>query len=352
MPPLPSSALELDAEILALGSVLARRDLQIGRLARRFCAVRGWSRLGYASLRQYAEERVGVSVSSIQHRMLLARRCDDLPEIGAALDAGQLGYEAALLIGRIATPDNVDAWILRAQRRTVVQLRQEVDDVELRVKLDPRASLDPPDEDELAEVAEFRRSVQSGEFFDRAFGAKPEGLQMSVTAGSGREVRFRLREEMAEHFHELHHRFRTLAPRNASFIGFLVMSLWHSWLPALQQMKDKWQHIYLRDGFQCQSPVCTRRDVTPHHLRYQSHGGGHEDENLISLCSWCHLHGIHGGRIRATPPASNIRWAFGRQPVLMVHGRDRIQPLHENKVNTPAGCQGEYLQNKPLTPMM
>src|ERR1044072_5560179 len=46
--------------------------------------------------------------------------------------------------------------------------------------------------------------------------------------------------------------------------------------------------VYRRDAFRCSSPVCTRRDVTPHHLVFRSRGGGDEDENVASLCVWCH----------------------------------------------------------------
>jgi len=47
------------------------------------------------------------------------------------------------------------------------------------------------------------------------------------------------------------------------------------------------------------SPVCSRRDVTPHHLQFRSAGGGDEDDNMASLCTCCHLFSAHGGKIRA-----------------------------------------------------
>jgi hypothetical protein len=60
--------------------------------------------------------------------------------------------------------------------------------------------------------------------------------------------------------------------------------------------------------------------VTPHHLKFRSQGGGEEDENLVALCAWCHLEGIHTwGSIRARGPATRLGW---RTPVLEVRGRD------------------------------
>jgi hypothetical protein len=65
--------------------------------------------------------------------------------------------------------------------------------------------------------------------------------------------------------------------------------------------------------------------VTPHHLHFRSHGGDDSDENVTSLCTWCHLEGIHGGHISARPPASNIRWTFGRNQHTVVEGRRRVR---------------------------
>jgi hypothetical protein len=70
--------------------------------------------------------------------------------------------------------------------------------------------------------------------------------------------------------------------------------------------------VYGRDGHRCQSPLCRRRDKTPHHLAFRSRGGGDEPENVITLCVWCHLFGLHQGLIKALPPASAVRWEFGR----------------------------------------
>lgn len=87
----------------------------------------------------------------------------------------------------------------------------------------------------------------------------------------------------------------------------------------------KYQHIYERDAYTCTNPVCDRHDVTPHHLKFRSRGGGDEPENLTSLCVWCHLEGVHGGRIRAEPQADGIRWTIGRIAPVVVVDRDKIE---------------------------
>lgn len=104
------------------------------------------------------------------------------------------------------------------------------------------------------------------------------------------------------------------------FLGFLCLSVWDSWHSGLG--KDvAYGGIYARDRYRCSSPVCTRGDITPHHLRFRSQGGDDTAENVTSLCVWCHFEGVHGGRLRALPPASAIRWVLGERPILIVHGK-------------------------------
>src|SRR5688572_21272485 len=84
-------------------------------------------------------------------------------------------------------------------------------------------------------------------------------------------------------------------------------------------------HIYVRDRYRCSSPVCNRRDVTPHHLQFRSAGGSDDDDNVAAVCTWCHLFGVHGGRIRAEGTAERIHWELGAvdRPCLVVDGRER-----------------------------
>jgi hypothetical protein len=117
-------------------------------------------------------------------------------------------------------------------------------------------------------------------------------------------------------------------PGPGKLSALLCENLGRIWLPALRRERvtesgepPEYSDVYRRDVFRCTSPVCTRRDVTPHHLVFRSHGGGDEDENVASLCVWCHLHGVHEGRIAAEPPASRIRWRIGRSGTLFVEGR-------------------------------
>jgi hypothetical protein len=145
-------------------------------------------------------------------------------------------------------------------------------------------------------------------------------------------LRFRVTERTFRFFRALERVFTRLQARlcrtPTSFLRFLCENFCRVWLPALRHERltesgelPEYFAIYRRDAFRCTSPVCTRRDVTPHHLVFRSRGGGDEAENVASLCVWCHLSGVHQGRIAAEPPASNIRWRIGRSGTLRVEGR-------------------------------
>jgi hypothetical protein len=154
-------------------------------------------------------------------------------------------------------------------------------------------------------------------------------LQMSAASrGLESAGRVQLRLQVPRHvFHwwrGLQVQARGWLPRGMSWLKFLCLSIWRAWRHVLG-VDVAYGAIYERDACRCTSPVCSRRDVTPHHLRFRSQGGGEEPENLTSVCTWCHLFGIHGGRIRARGTAENIRWEIGplEQPCVVVQGRER-----------------------------
>jgi hypothetical protein len=109
------------------------------------------------------------------------------------------------------------------------------------------------------------------------------------------------------------------------WVKFLCLTSWKAW-SHMVGLDVAWGQVYLRDRCRCSSPVCSRRDVTPHHSPFRSAGGGDEDDNMASLCTWCHLFGVHGWRIRATGSAGQIRWELGSReaPCVRVEGRQRL----------------------------
>jgi hypothetical protein len=162
------------------------------------------------------------------------------------------------------------------------------------------------------------------------------GFQMSAAApnapaarprspAGGVTLRLRMSREAYRWWRGLEAQARRWLPARVSWLHFLCQSVWRAWHHLLGT-QVAYGHIYIRDRFRCTSPVCNRRDVTPHHLVFRSAGGSEDAHNLTSPCAWCHLQGIHGGRIRALGSAGRIHWELGptHAPSLIVHGRDRL----------------------------
>jgi hypothetical protein len=302
-----------------------------------------WRRLGFASETHYARERAGLSVSSLKSKRALATRVALLPEVAAALLNGNLGYEAAYLVARISTARTVKAWVDRARERTVKHLREEVEAAELFIRFGGRRDQPPPVDDTMQEVLELERRAVAGEFFEdlpsQISGGSPTGEQVSdrevrAAQRSAASVTFRWHVSASTYrwwraLERVFTRVSAVICRvPVSFLHFACENFCTIWLPAIRNghLTDKgvecaYFDVYRRDAFRCTSPVCSRRDVTPHHLRYRSAGGGDELENLTTLCVWCHLRGIHEGRLAALPPASNICWIVGRNATMRVRGR-------------------------------
>ena len=55
--------------------------------------------------------------------------------------------------------------------------------------------------------------------------------------------------------------------------------------------------VFERDGWKCRH--CQNRNgLHPHHIIFKSHGGLDALNNLITLCSCCHIEGIHRGHLK------------------------------------------------------
>ncbi len=330
----PEGVEDIDGVLRMAAQDLAWRDLELADLARRCFEAEAWRRLGYASFDQYCRERVGLSPSSMATRVALSRRVTELPEIAGAVIAGRIGYEAAALIARVAGATTVEAWIERAERRTVKHLREELDAIETSARADGLEveRLPPPDEHTMADYRALERQVIavvegelgqiSGSAADDDGGpgqmserdvddGGQEYDKMSVqTGGSGRvTLRLTLSDDVARLWRVvegLH------APRSGeSFVAFLVGAVTRAWA-GTANARVAYQDVYARDRWRCASPVCRSGNLTPHHVVFRSHGGGEERENLISLCERCHLDLVHLGRLevkgRAGLELEDMHW--------------------------------------------
>jgi hypothetical protein len=88
--------------------------------------------------------------------------------------------------------------------------------------------------------------------------------------------------------------------------------------------------IFERDDWRCAVPGCSsRRNLQAHHIVFRALGGADADCNLITLCAFHHLRGVHGGSLRVTGEApGHIRFALGirghARPVAVYESGDRL----------------------------
>jgi len=331
---LPTDPVKLDGVIRRLARELLGRDLQLGDGVRRLLAANGWRRLGYGSFSQYCRERLGLSRSSVKARLALSRRTERLPALRAALRRGALGFEAAMLVGRVANAETIDAWVERAAERTVKHLHEEVAVAELCERLQCRGGQKPPDDEQLRKVQQLESDIISGRLIRQALnGGEADPGQMSgsdsdpdapARRGAGQiTLRWQVTEEVYRTWHALLQLYCRSSEWRGSFVEVLCVAVWHAWQHTLGS-DVAYADIYERDRWQCSNPVCFCRHVTPHHVRFRSRGGDDRKSNLTPPCFWCHLDGIHGGRIKVTGEAPNdLRWVLGRRPILEVRGRKR-----------------------------
>jgi len=115
-------------------------------LAGSLIANRAWERLGFARLRDYAVERLGVSARSLHDLAHVHGALTELPGIDAAFQRDEIPWTKARLLARVATAADEAEWLDRARRMSAAALAHEVRKVD--VGAIGRSSLDPDDDEE------------------------------------------------------------------------------------------------------------------------------------------------------------------------------------------------------------
>jgi len=119
-----------DGLALGIRMALDRVTPAIARAVRRFVEEKSWARFGFARIDDYARERIARSARWLRDLAALDRALADLPDLRRALvgdDGGRpIGQVAALAIGRIASPQSVQAWIDMSRRLPVRKFKKEI----------------------------------------------------------------------------------------------------------------------------------------------------------------------------------------------------------------------------------
>ena len=85
----------------------------------------------------------------------------------------------------------------------------------------------------------------------------------------------------------------------------------------------------------CAVPGCTARGMHKHHIIFRSHGGPEEAVNIMYVCTYHHLRGIHGGHLNVSGRAGEkLVWVFGasgKTPISTweTRGKDDVHRVSE-----------------------
>ena len=244
------------------------------------------------------------------------------------MNARELGYEAARLVASVASRETVESWVERARERTVKHLREEVDAAEMLGRVGVDTAMAPPAVTTMDAIADLERRIVTGEALQSGeshMSAGADDRRGHAHECAGRVVlKFRVGEETRRYYRWLERMYLRHGPRAGSFFRYICLSFIGVWRERGRE-RPAYADIYERDLFQCASPVCSRREVTPHHLIFRSHGGDDSPDNVASLCVWCHLEGVHRGMLAVDPPASAMRWRLGRTGHTVVQSRRRTR---------------------------
>src|SRR2546426_4292102 len=119
-------ALMLDGSLRRLTGQEARARRVLGTLARGFLRRRHHHDLGFARLRDYTRERLGLSARELQTLAHVVRGMARLPAIGDAFDSGEITWSQARCLVALATPEDAPFWLIVARIQTVRALEANV----------------------------------------------------------------------------------------------------------------------------------------------------------------------------------------------------------------------------------
>jgi len=345
-----------------LRSIAARRsalDHEELTLIREAICVQLWRRFGMASMREYLELAMGYSPQVAAERLRVADALEGLPALEEALGANELSYSAVRELTRIATCKTEEDWLHACRGKSLREIEELVAEREpgdapsdrpkpdLRVKA-VKLMLRPSARALLRQV---RHAIanERGERIDdsdlveqlcRMYLAGSDATATEHGNAPGDETPPRssrapvqiaitkcpdckqARQHAAGRAIAITEAEYETAACDAVMVGSLdgAPERARSTIPPATRRLVK-----LRDGGKCAVPWCrAAANVELHHLEHQEHGGGHEPENLGSLC-WGHHSAYHRGDLLIE----------GRAPDLTFRRKAEVPHVGDRKPEDP-----------------
>jgi len=316
----------VDQRLRELAAQQAALDFDIGRCLLQAERLNVHAELGYASHSEYAERLFGYSPRHTRERVRVAVALEGLPDIAAALDAGELSWSAVREVTRVAHVSTEREWLDAIGGKTVRDVEKMV------AGLQPgQRPTDAPDPRlvrhvlrlELAstvlagfrEVASLLRRELGTDLSDEdvlaeacnrvLLGRTDEGRAPYQVALTRCESCSRVWRETGGEAIEVSAEEAEQACCDGQHIGSVVTPVdagEEAPQPdrARQNITPKTRRKILRRDGGCRVPGCRNHLwLHLHHLQLVSEGGRNDPTRLITLCGTHHRH-VHDGRIYIT----------------------------------------------------
>jgi len=345
----------VDRQLRGLAERRGALDAEEAGLLRYAEEVKLWRGFACGSMIEYMERAMGYAPHTAAERLRVARALAELPLIAEALGEGKLPHSAVRELSRVAIAETEDAWLEavrgkslreveamvsghkpgdlptdatepRLHRRTItIEVSPETYDIWRKMHaLAAEEHGQRLSDDELI-TSVFRRAYdgrvgdQAGSpAYKIAFKQCPD-CKRSWQYSGGRDI-------------EVDPAVAECAACDAIHLGSLDATVPERATTTVTARKR--EQVLARDGHCCTVPGCRRNiGLDLHHIEYQSHGGGHDLQNIICICS-LHHRAVHLGKlvIRGSAP-DRVSFEF-RRP------RDRRNVADDDPVDRAGGVVG------------
>jgi hypothetical protein len=334
-----ADAFELDARLRRAVALEQRLEAQMGPLLLCIAEGRLHRAAGFASLDEYARERLGFSPRKARALLRLERAGRRVRLLREAYRDGRISWVQAHALVPVLTVASTHrrAWIDWASEVTVRRLQEDVEHALVLRETDPECfekTAGLPGAREDAEEATAGHDQQRNR--DVQTGAKP------TRAGETCRIFWNGPRDAARLFHAVlcsvrrHIERRTgRLPTDGEALDAMLEHVFEAWTTGDVPLRAA-HRVFARDGWRCTVPGCSSyRELHDHHIRFRSAGGSDAESNRTTLCAWHHLRGVHAGparlrlRLRGRAPR-RMRFELGLRrgatALLRYDACDRLSP--------------------------
>jgi hypothetical protein len=339
----------VDRQLGDIARTRAELDAKEAALIREAERLQIWRELGYVSLVDYMERRLGYCPRAAYDRIRVARALADLPETNDTLSRGELSFSAVRELTRVIAPTTESAWLGATRGKN---LRQ----IEKLVAGHKQGDLptDPSDPDLRTRVLRFEVFPetyalirQAHAAIDAEAGGRVDDTQfLAMLArgwlGDGGEARpmhqiaVTVCEQCKRGWQDGGGEAIDIGPDaiaraccDAQDIGSLDSAVPARATRTIPPAKRRL--VFRRDHGRCRVPGCrSTRFLEIHHLWARADGGQHDVDQMILLCDGCHAALHRGTLIIEGHDQANLKFRrLHDAPAATSHGGSGMPVTHE-----------------------